>query len=300
MKSYPKVLQYGHRFVKDIFEGDNHVEEKYDASQIRFGVFKGELRINSKSANIYIEAPHDLFKKGVEYIVSIQDRLIPEYTYCGECFKNKRHNTLEYSRIPKNYIMIFDIFDNYGNPFTYNIKTGMAYDLGFECAAFLKKDIRNLEEAMSLLGTMSTLGGTTIEGIVIKNYSKLQPSGEFYLCKIVSEAFKEKHIKDWKSNNPSSKDLITTLVEELRTDARYYKAVQHLREQGTLEESPRDIGNLFKEVSKDIEEEEKEYILERLWKYYGKEIKSRVCAGIPEWYKNKLLENLKEDNHEIN
>lgn len=300
MISYPKVHALGHRHISNILIGDNIVEEKVDGSSLNFSMQDGELIIHSHSAKIYLEAPQKMFIEGIEYIKSIQHKLIPNYFYHGEYLQKKKHNTLEYGRIPKNHIMIFDIEDPYGNPFSYNIKAGMAYDIGLEVVPLLATNVKTVEEIKELLNRDSILGGSKIEGVVIKNYNQLTFDGKYAVGKYVSEAFKEKHIKDWKSNNPNSKDLITTLVEELRTDARYYKAVQHLREQGTLEESPRDIGNLFKEVVKDIEEEEKEYILERLWKYYGKEIKSRVCAGIPEWYKNKLLENLKEDNHEIN
>jgi hypothetical protein len=111
--------------------------------------------------------------------------------------------------------------------------------------------------------------------------------------KYVSERFKEKHNKDWKGKQ-SGKDIITKLIEELRAEARWEKAVQHLKESDNYTQSPKDIGNIFKEVVKDIDEEESEYIKDKLYTYYVKSIKAGVTVGIPEWYKNKLLENLKE------
>lgn len=292
MFNYPKVLNYGHRFTKGVLSENNHAEEKLDGSLIRFGVFNNELKVSSKSANIDIDSPPNLFAKGVEHIISIQDKLTPEYTYVGECFKARRHNTLTYDRVPNNHIMLFEVLDPYGNPFPYNIKSGMAFDLGLECAAYLGKGIKTLEEAKKLLDNTSTLGGTKIEGIVIKNYSIVTPDGKFGLTKIVSDEFREKHIKSWKANNPTGKDIVGQLIEELKTEARWMKAIQHLKERGELEESPRDIGNLLKEINLDIIEEEKEYILEKFWNTYKKDILRGCTVGFAEWYKNKLLESM--------
>jgi len=36
--SYPKVLALGHRYIKDILDGEHIVEEKLDGSQISFGL----------------------------------------------------------------------------------------------------------------------------------------------------------------------------------------------------------------------------------------------------------------------
>ena len=42
--------------------------------------------------------------------------------------------------------------------------------------------------------------------------------------------------------------MIVQLAEGLRTEARWRKAVQHLREEGRLERSPKDIGALLVEL----------------------------------------------------
>jgi len=87
-----------------------------------------------------------------------------------------------------------------------------------------------------------------------------------------------------------------SIWSNLITEAGWNKAVQHLREQNLIVDEPKDIGGIIKEVIKDIEEEEKEYIKEELYTAYIKSIKSGVTVGIPEWYKRKLLNNLKEDS----
>lgn len=294
--SYPKVLALGHRYIEDILLGDTIAEEKIDGSTLNWFLNdNNELVICSHSSKLNLEAPEKMFEEGVEYLKSIQHKLIKGYYYHGEYLKKPKHNTLLYSRIPRNHIMVFDIEDQYGNPFSYDMKAGMAYDIGLEVVPLLKKDIKTVEEIKQLLERISVLGNSLIEGVVIKNYNRLTPDGKYMVGKYVSEAFKEKHIKNWRMENPTKGDIVDQIVEELRTEARFVKAVQHIRERGELDGSPRDIGEIFKEVAKDIDDEEQEYIKEKFWKQFRKDIIKRVSAGIPEWYKNKLLENLKEE-----
>ena len=63
-----------------------------------------------------------------------------------------------------------------------------------------------------------------------------------------------------------------------------------MREQGLLKDEPADIGPLMKEVYADVLKEEKEYIEKRLFEYAWKQIGSKIVAGLPEYYKQKLLE----------
>ena len=79
--------------------------------------------------------------------------------------------------------------------------------------------------------------------------------------------------------------------ENYRTEARWAKAAQHLKEAGKLEGTPRDIGKLIVEVKRDIEEEEMEAIKDFLFKQFGEELLRRSTVGLPEYYKNKLLDD---------
>jgi hypothetical protein len=107
--------------------------------------------------------------------------------------------------------------------------------------------------------------------------------------KYVSEAFKEVHRKKWGENNPGAKDLMAKLIETYKSSARWEKAVFRLRDNGQLENSPRDIGNLVKSVWPDIAAECEEEIKETLWKHYSKGICRGVTKGLPEWYKQRLM-----------
>ena len=142
------------------------------------------------------------------------------------------------------------------------------------------------------------LGGTKIEGIVVKNYNKYfdelkHPylTGYWKVGKFVREEFKEANKANWKNIKGSP---VQILISSLKTTARWDKAVIHLKEKGELENKPQDIGNLIKEIIRDVEEEEKENIKEALYKAYQKDILNGIIRGFPEYYKLKLLENIKQ------
>ncbi len=299
ISSYPKVLALGERYIQDIFKGKFIIEEKIDGSQISFGMIDGELRIRSKGAIVHVDGPDNMFKKGVESIVAVKDKLIPNAIYRGEYLLKPKHNALAYSRIPDNHIIIFDIevvilSDETNESFGcvgYDEKLRLSKELGFETVPLLALNEILKDKFMALLENESCLGGQKIEGFVVKNYDRFTLDGKFMAGKYVSEAFKERHATQWKKNNPSRKDVLMFIVSSLKTEARYHKAVQALRDMELLEGSPRDIGKLFKMVHKDIDEEETEYIKEKLFEHFIPDIKRGVCHGLPEWYKEKLLES---------
>lgn len=82
-----------------------------------------------------------------------------------------------------------------------------------------------------------------------------------------------------------------TLTKMYCTEARWRKAVQHLREKGELDDSPKDIGALIKEIPLDILGDSKENIKEQLFSFFWPKIKMGVTKGFPEWYKNQLAES---------
>jgi hypothetical protein len=150
--------------------------------------------------------------------------------------------------------------------------------------------IKDVQYFRSLLDTVSCLGGQKIEGVVIKNYRRFGPDKKVLMGKFVSEAFKEVHASEWKSSNPTQGDILERLIESLRTPARWNKAIQHMRERGELEDSPRDIGLLMKEVPTDVEKEEADFIKQKLWEWAWPHIKRGTVRGLPEFYKERLLE----------
>ena len=81
------------------------------------------------------------------------------------------------------------------------------------------------------------------------------------------------------------------MIERYRTPARWQKSVQHLRENGTLDGSPRDIGPLMKEVGQDVLRECEDEIKDYLFDHYWKQIQRGITAGLPEWWKQELAQS---------
>lgn len=79
------------------------------------------------------------------------------------------------------------------------------------------------------------------------------------------------------------------LAKVYGTQARWLKAAQHLRDAGTLDNSPRDIGNLLKEVVQDVSKECKEEIQQKLWEHFWPQLRRMLTGGLPEWWKERLL-----------
>jgi hypothetical protein len=213
------------------------------------------------------------------------------WTYRGEYLQKPKHNTLAYDRIPTNHIILFDINRGEEEYLSYEQKRDEAGRLGLEVVPILHCGrVGDASTLLAFLSTVSILGGQKIEGVVVKNYSRYGLDKKALMGKYVSEAFREVHGGEWRKNNPTSRDVIDRLILTLRTPARWGKAVQHLAERGELTQSPRDIGNLVKEVQKDVFDEEGEMIREELFGRAKPHIQRAVARGLAEWYKEQLLQ----------
>jgi hypothetical protein len=292
--SYPSIYALGHRYIADLLLDSVLVEEKIDGSQFSFGLFQGDeglyLRCRSKGAELNLIAPDSMFKRGVETVQSLAGKLHLGWTYRAEYLMKPKHNALAYDRIPKDHIILFDINTGHEEYMPYEQKAGEAARLGLEVVPKMYEGtIEDVQHFRSLLDTVSCLGGQKIEGVVIKNYQRFGLDKKVLLGKFVSEAFKEVHAREWKAANPTQGDILEQLIRSLKTDARWHKSVQHLRERGELEDSPRDIGKLMKEVPVDVEEEEMDFIKDKLFDWAWPHLRRGITGGLPEWYKEQLL-----------
>lgn len=301
--SYPKVYNLGHPAIKSIlFDGSVQITEKIDGSQFSFGIRNGEIFCQSKNALIDINAPNDMFAKGVANVIDIfASNMKDGWIYRGEYLRRPKHNTITYNRTPKHNIILFDAqgpepesYVRYGEL----LKIGEQMDL--EVVPLLYEGlVTNPNDFMDLLNTESILGGSKIEGFVIKNYNQFDKAGKTAMAKIVCEEFKELNNKDFRKRNPSQTDILQTIGEQLRSEARWRKAIQHLAEQDALEFSPRDIGVLLKEISRDVYEEERELIVNKIMQWAWPKIRGNITRGFAEWYKNTyLVERQFDDDRE--
>lgn len=290
--SYPEIFNLGHRAVQEIFEDDVLIEEKIDGSQFSFGKIDGKLMVRSKGRKFDIYACDDMFKKACETVLEIAPLLQEGLTYRGEYLNKNKHNALAYDRTPLKNIIIFDIAVGEESYLTYHAKVEEARRIGLETVPLLfKGKIDNVEQVRVLLDRVSILGGSKIEGVVIKNYARFNVQKKVLMGKYVTEAFKEIHHKNWKADNPTKGDILAQLVEEYKTPARWNKAIQHLRENGTLLNDLADIRPLMKEVQADVLKECKDEIKDKLFENAWKHLSRNLTRGLPEFYKQHLLES---------
>ncbi len=307
--SYPKIYNVGHRALEGLFGSEVVIQEKVDGSQFSFGLLDegGEgklddvqLSVRSKGQQIDIDAPPKMFAAAVEYVKLLVPDLELGATYRCEWLNKPKHNSLAYERTPFNGLMLFDI----ERPGQYYERNRLAFELeaeslGIEAVPELFRGMVNsIEELREFFDRDSVLGNVKIEGMVIKNYDLFTPDKTIALGKWVSEAFKETHQKDWKNRNPNTKDIVFNLTEELRTEARWAKAVQHLNERDELDHSPKDIGALLREIQTDVLAEEGERIKEILFKHFWKSIARGLTTRFPEWYKEQLAQSAFGENED--
>lgn len=291
ISSYPSIFNLGHRYLSELLLDPVLVEEKIDGSQFSFGKYDGEIWCRSKGQQIDPIAPEKMFALAVETVKSIADKLHDGWTYRGEYLSKPKHNTLAYARVPVGNIIIFDIMVAPEDYLAYAVKQAECERVGLECVPMIQYGMLvNIEELKSALDRESVLGGVKIEGVVVKNYFRFGIDKKILLGKFVSEAFKESHTKDWHGRHPQGKDIKDSIVEGLKVEARWRKAVQHLREAALISDSPQDIPLLLKEVGQDVLKEHEADIKEALFKWAWKDISRSITRGLPEWYKLQLAQ----------
>lgn len=279
--------------IRDLFAGPVVVQEKIDGSQFSFGVVDGAIHFRSKGATIYPETTDKLFRQAVDTATALFDAgmLVTGWTYRAEAMMGPKHNALCYERQPNGGLILFDVDTAQESRLsTPESLASIAGELSLECVPVLYQGLVSAPgQLRELLDRPSCLGGK-MEGVVVKNYERWGNDGKMLMGKIVAEGFKELNAGNWKKENPNRQDIISSLIGMHRTEARWAKAVQHLRERGELLEDPKDIGKLIKEVGEDVHAECAEDIKEALFKAFWKDIQRGITGGLPEWYKSTLAE----------
>jgi len=288
---YGKVYTHGSKYVYEVFNGPVVVQEKVDGSQFSFAIVNDELVFRSRKRQMDCNDYEQMFEKGIKALEEIKDQLMRGVIYRGEYLQSPRHNALKYDRVPIRNVILFDIEDlsigdNYYPP---EFVQKEAERLGLECVPTYFEGKCDSQFLLQYLEKKPILGGEQIEGVVVKNYAMPDASGKFLKAKMVRSDYKEIQTTEWKKAHASGKDVSWQIVLALRTEARWNKAVQHLKEEGKLLDAPQDIGNLIKAVNLDVLEEEADEIKEILFKHYWKDISRGITRGLPEWYKRKLM-----------
>jgi hypothetical protein len=289
---YGKVFQLGSVGTERALMGSVVVQEKIDGSQFAFGVNEdGEVVLRSHHQPISPMNCPGMFKAAMDHVLSLDlSWVVPDTYFFCEVLAKPKHNTIAYERTPKNHLVLFDS----SSPMGWYGRSELwvwAEHLGIDLVPELYRGEANVEMLRSMLLTPSYLGGSTVEGVVVKNYGenialggRLQP----LFVKLVSEAFKERNSKEF--HKGTTRGTIESYVESFRSEARWMKAIQHLREQGLLIGAPQDIGPLIHEIERDLKEEESENIKRAMFGFVISDILRKAKAGFPEFYKEKLIE----------
>lgn len=300
MNKIPKIYALGTRFNNSIFDGEVVIEEKIDGSQFSFQFVGCALTCRSKSTVINPEDP-GMFKLAVEKATALAaaGKLQDGWIYQCEFLAKPKHNCLAYDRAPDGNLVLFDVKTYSGYVSNPAAKYSLALTLGIEPVPLLYHG--NGLTTFSFptmrdewLNRDSILGGQKIEGFVIKNYMKQHPESESGVApmtaKVVSDRFKEK--MKCRPMNPKAGpgEFVQALINSLRTEPRWLKAIQHLKEAGQLQNDNRDIGPLCREIQRDILEEESEWIKEQLFKEFSKEITKGSVQGFAQFYQRLLTE----------
>jgi hypothetical protein len=287
--SYSKIFNLGHPEVSTLFNGEVVVQEKIDGSQFSFMKdADGQLHFRSKGAEIHEGTTDKLFSPAVEAILARRELLEPGYVYRGEALCRPKHNTLEYKRVPRGNVIIYDVDTGEQNYISDPVNLAAAIDLE-AVREFFRGLIKSADEVKALLNRESILGGD-IEGVVIKNYREFGRDKKVLMGKYVRDEFKEQHKVSWGESNPSRNDVVERIGTSLRTDARFRKAVERLRDAGRLTGTPKDIGPLMKELGIDLNTEARPVVAEELVNHFWKDIQRKATAGFAEWYKEQLLQ----------
>lgn len=306
MRSYPKVHHLGDPVLEGLLDGEVSVEEKLDGSQFRINIdINGMFNFGSHRVEFPTNENNQMFQVGVENCMKLLASIMGKpreheiHIFC-EFMKSQRQNTLTYDRVPKNNIVIFDIIKD-SHWYSYEEKSKFANKYGFEVIPRLYKGTGLSSELINeLIKSRSFLGGTTVEGIVVKNYNKFfNPTkyawmeGNFLIGKYVRQEFHELN-QAAHAQEHSSLDVVKA---RYNSPARWDKAIQKLTEEGKLLGKMQDIPALIMEIKKDVREECENDIKDQLWKVYGSNIVGSAVKGFPEYYNQKLLKNLEENKN---
>ncbi len=295
--AYPKILHLGDKPIADLFDGPVEITEKLDGSQFSFGKINNTLYARSKGKDQDLDNPDKMFIEGVEYVKSIADKIPNGFQFWGEYLQKPRHNVLAYDLIPKNNIALFGVQKD-GEMFGHDIIKYWADMLKVDAVPLIFEGQTTVEDAIKLVGTKSYLGGAEAEGIVVKRYEPWMFLGKILspvkAGKYVTEKFKEVHHRDWAKLN-TAKGAFGTLAQSVRTEARWQKAIQHLRDDGNFTGTVQDIGKIIVEIQRDLADEEKENLKNQLWRIYGGDILKSATSGFVDWYKENIAKGEYQD-----
>ena len=284
-----------------------YIEEKIDGSQLSILVDNNtNLTFYNKYKQVY--DTNEAFRKAITMLnlkYNNKHILNPNFIYHGESVCKLRHNVITYNRVPKNYFILYDIYDLQKKCYiSYELKKQEAERVGLECVQLLyyntdkncypydkcSEIIKQIEENI----IESCLGGY-IEGIVLKHHAFVHKNRTSCVkLKFVTDIFKERHTLKQDKVIYSSDEFLERLGKSFCTNARFHKAYQHLVENSTINPNNitnSDINKFILELDDDFNKEYKEEIMMLLWTEFSSIIKKNARDGAGAWFMKEFIEN---------
>lgn len=280
---YGKIHTVGHRDLRQLFDGEVVVQEKVDGSQFSAFVDEaGTLHCRSKCNPLDIDkdGAKGLFAPSIQHLLTVKHNMVSGWTYRFEAMAKAKHNVLAYERAPAGNLVLYDLFVTEGEPFEGSLDTP-AWALAVEPVQEIFRGITSESKLQDFLAAKPQLGGAMAEGVVIKNYA-LGLKGKF-----VAPRFQE--IMHNRPAKAPKEGIVQELARKYCSEARWEKAIAHLREAGTIgdEAAVKDIGPLIREVQRDVLDECGVEIREALFEAFAKDLRNGWIAGLPEFYKRR-------------
>ena len=299
MFKYPKVLHIGAPLVATVFYEEVELSEKVDGSQCRIELTDESVMVGSKNQGIADPGMFEIAHEQGERIHSETDwRTLGDHvTLFCEFLETPKHNTIKYDRVPLNHLYLFGAMLG-----TDHMVTGglieMAKHLVIDPPNILDcKLIESAEELKEFMTRESYLGGSTVEGVVIKNYNRtydpLQVHSQEFIgypmtAKYVNKDFTAANAKQW--NTISRKTGVDAIIERFFIGDRFNKAIQHVREEGNITYMKKDLQYLIPEFFDDLMDEKKEAMTNMIMGEVFKVIKRRASHYVVQSYIEYLTE----------
>lgn len=293
---YPHIVHVGDEETEGLFLDEVVVTEKLDGANSSFVVESGRLVFRTRNRVLPKEEHNSsAWVKATKYIFSKFDEhpelVSPDLVYYAETMVK---HTLNYNweNIPP--LVGFDVLDK---------STGLFFGYKQAQKEFEKQNIPfvpilfsksgphvKVEELEELVKTLQSQYGGMAEGIVVKNYSRLNRYGRPLFGKIVRDDFKERNrlafagVKELRNEEKN-------IVNEFCTPARVTKCIHKL----TLEQgkplSMKLMPDLFKMVADDILSEEITRIASTYSSLHFKEFTNLVAARCAKTLKDYMMQN---------
>ena len=301
MKKFPKVLGLGQPLLAEIFDDPVDLTSKIDGSQCRIHLTEEYYQCGSKNVDNADDKMFEIAHQQAEQIWN--DRIWwtfgDDLTLFTEFLNKPKHNVLKYDEVPLNNLYLFGAISRDKHLQTEEL-IELANELEIEPPHVMASQIKinNPEDLNKYLEVESVLGGTKVEGIVIRNSYKSYPPllvstmafGGFPLVgKLVRADFKERLNKEW-GNKKQKEAPITKVTTEFLTGARFHKAVQHLADEGKINYEMRDLKVLIPEFYKDLLDEEKDEITKLTMEDFWRHLKKKCDNYVVDSWKKHLVE----------